>query len=85
MFAYGGYPDLDGLFREQAGELDPRRREAILHRMQQLVHERAMFAPIYELAFLNGVGPRIAEPGFGLIAAYAFAAPYEDVKLKRVK
>ena len=83
MFAYGGYPDLDGLYREQVGELDRGKRQAILHRMQQLVHERAMFAPIYELAFLNGVGRRVEEPGFGLIASYAFSAPYEDVKLKR--
>jgi peptide/nickel transport system substrate-binding protein len=82
-FVYGGYPDLDGLFREQAGELDRAKRQALLHRMQQLVHERAIFAPIYELAFLNGVGPRVEESGFGLITAYAFAAPYEDVKLKR--
>ena len=82
-FAYGGYPDLDGLFREQATELDRGKRQAILHRMQQLMHERAMFAPIYELAFLQGVGPRVVESGFGLINAYAFSAPYEDVKLKR--
>src|SRR5207248_3873960 len=26
-FAYGGYPDLDGLFREQAGELDRTKRQ----------------------------------------------------------
>ena len=83
MFSYGGYPDLDGLFREQAGELDRGKRQALLHRMQQLMHERAMFAPIYELAFLNGVGPRVEEPGFGLIPSYAFSAPYEDVKLKK--
>jgi peptide/nickel transport system substrate-binding protein len=82
-FVYGGYPDIDGLFREQAGETDRGKRQATLHRMQQMVHERAIFAPIYELAFLNGVGHRVEESGFGLIASYAFAAPYEDVKLKR--
>ena len=54
----------------------------LLHRMQQIVHERAMFAPIWELAFLNGVGPRVAESGLGLIAGYAYSAPYEDLKLK---
>lgn len=59
--AYGGYPDLDGLFREQASERDPKRREATLHRIQQLMHERVMFAPVIELAFLNGHGPRVAE------------------------
>ena len=81
-YVYGGYPDIDGLFREQAAELDRVKREAILHRMQQLVHERAMFAPIWELAFLNGVGPRVEESGLGLLAGYGFSAPYEDVKLK---
>ena len=81
-FSYGGYPDVDGLFREQAVELDRAKRETMLRRMQQLVYERAMFAPIYELAFVNGVGQRMQEPGLGLIAGYAFSAPYEDVKLK---
>ncbi|OLC17851.1 MAG: hypothetical protein AUH29_00735 [Candidatus Rokubacteria bacterium 13_1_40CM_69_27] len=80
--AYGGYPDIDGLYREQAGELDPKKREAILHRIQQLMHERAMFAPILEPAFLNGVGPRVAESGLGLIAGHPYSSPYEDLKLK---
>ena len=65
-YAYGSYPDIDGLFREQAGELDRGKREALLHRIQQLVHERAMFAPIYELAFISGIGRRVDEPGLGL-------------------
>ena len=41
-----------------------------------------MFAPIWQLAFINGVGPRVAESGLGLIAGHAYSAPYEDVKLK---
>jgi peptide/nickel transport system substrate-binding protein len=81
-YAYGAYPDVDGLFGEQAAELDRTKREAILHRLQQLVHERTMFAPIWELAFLHGVGPRPEESGLGLIAGHAFSAPYEDVKLR---
>jgi len=81
-YAYGGYPDIDGLFKEQANELDPKRREAILDRIQQLVHEKAMFLPIWQFALLQGVGPRVAESGFGLIADYPWSAPYEDVKLK---
>jgi len=82
IYAYGGYPDIDGLFREQAAERDRTKRETILYRLQQLVHERAMFAPIWELAFLHGVGPRMEESGLGLIAGHGFSAPYEDVKLK---
>ena len=82
-YVYGSYPDIDGLFREQAGELDQKKREAILHRIQQLVHERAIYAPIWQLAFLNGVGPRIEQSGLGAIAGFAYSGPYEDVKLKR--
>src|SRR5213596_564977 len=81
-YVYGSYPDIDGLFREQAGELDRKRREAMLHRIQQLVYDKAIYAPIWELGFVHASGPRVAETGLGLIAGWAFSAPYEDVKLK---
>jgi peptide/nickel transport system substrate-binding protein len=81
-YVYGSYPDIDGLFQEQAVEPDPKRREAILHRIQQLIHEKVVFAPIWVVAGLSGVGPRVEEPGIGVIPGYAFSAPYEDVKLK---
>src|SRR6266446_6353647 len=82
IYAYGGYPDIDGLFREQAGELDPKKREAILHRIQQLIHEKVMYLPIWQLAVLQGYGPRVAESGLGLITDYPWSAPYEDLRLK---
>ena len=81
-YVYGSYPDIDGLFREQSGELDRKRREAMLHRIQQLIHEKAMYAPVWELGFIHAQGPRVAESGLGLITGWAFSAPYEDVKLK---
>jgi ABC-type transport system substrate-binding protein len=81
-YVYGSYADIDGLFLEQVGELDPKRREATLHRIQQLIHDKAMIAPIWLNAGLAGLGPRVEESGIGLIAGYAFSAPYEDVKLK---
>src|SRR2546427_2520698 len=81
-YAHGSYAGVDGLFREQARELDPKRREATLHRIQQLVYDKAIVAPIWQLAGLNGIGPRVEESGLGLIAGYVFSAPYEDVKLK---
>ncbi|PYM26340.1 MAG: hypothetical protein DMD78_04425 [Candidatus Rokuibacteriota bacterium] len=81
-FAYGGYPDIDGLHREQASELDPKKREVILKRIQQLMHEKAMFLPVWQFVVLQGVGPRVAESGLGLITDYPWSAPYEDVRLK---
>ncbi len=46
------------------------------------MHERVMFSPLMEPAFLNGHGPRVAESGLGLISVHAYFAPYEDVRLK---
>ena len=63
-------------------EQDLRRRGATLERIQQLIHDKVMFAPIWLNAGLHGVGPRVEESGFGHIAGYPFSAPYEDVKLK---
>jgi peptide/nickel transport system substrate-binding protein len=81
-YVYGSYGDIDGFFREQAAELDVKRREATLHRIQQLIHDKAMFAPIWLNAGMNGVGPRVQESGLALIAGYPFSAPYEELKLK---
>jgi peptide/nickel transport system substrate-binding protein len=81
-FTYGSYPDLDELFRKQASELDYKRREAMLHEMQKIVCERAMYAPIWQLAFLNGIGPRVAESSLGRIPGFPYTAPFEELALK---
>jgi len=82
-YAYGGYPDIDDLFRQQAQERDRTKREALLHRIQRLMHERVMHAPIFEPATLHGIGPRVDEPAVGLNPLLYFAAPYEDMRLKK--
>jgi peptide/nickel transport system substrate-binding protein len=81
-FVYGGSPDLDELFHQQARELDRQRREVLLHQLQRLVQERVMFVPIYESAGITGIGPRVAEPALGLITPYQWSGPYEEVRLK---
>jgi peptide/nickel transport system substrate-binding protein len=82
VFSYGSYPDIDALYREQARELDRSRREAILFRIQQLMVERTIYAPIWQLAFINGVGPRVGESAFGRIPLFPYTSPYEDITLK---
>jgi len=81
-YTYGTYPDIEGLIQEQSRERDVKRREATLLRIQQLMHERAMFAPVWDIAALHGYGSRVAEPGLGLINRYLWSGPYEDVTLK---
>ena len=80
IYTYGTYPDIEGLVQEQASGVGGK-RETILQKIQQLMHDKAMVAPIWELAFLNGVGPRVAESGLGLIPGHAYSAPYEDLRL----
>ena len=81
-YVYGSYPEIDSLFKDQAAEMDRKKREALLHKIQQIVYEKTMVIPIWELAFINGQGPRVQESGLGLIPGHAYSAPYEDVKLK---
>jgi peptide/nickel transport system substrate-binding protein len=81
-YAYGSYPDIDDLFKKQAIELDQKKRSETLAKIQQLVYEKTVIAPIWQLAFINGVGSRVGESGFGLITDYAYTAPYEDITIK---
>ncbi|MGH7729711.1 MAG: hypothetical protein ACRENJ_00490, partial [Candidatus Eiseniibacteriota bacterium] len=81
-YAYGSYPDIEGLIQEQAFDRDRKRRETTLHRIQQMMYDRAMFAPLWETATINGFGARVAESGLNLIPGYAWSAPYEDLRLK---
>ena len=81
-YVRGSFPDIDALFQQQAAELDHKKREALLRKMQQLVTERSIFAPIWQLGFINGVGPQVGESGFGLIPGFAYTAPYEDITIK---
>jgi len=80
-YAYGGYPDIDDLFLQQARERDLRKREALLHKIQQLTIDRAMFAPIMDLRALMGVGPKVAEHTINSLHLVPFPS-WEDMKLK---
>jgi peptide/nickel transport system substrate-binding protein len=81
-YADGGAPDLDALFQQQAMERDRTKREALLHQIQRLMHERVMFAPIMESATLYAVGPRVAEPAIGMTPLTNFPTPSEEMRLQ---
>ena len=63
-------------------ERDRKKREELLHKIQQKVYDEAYFLPIWQLGFLCVTGPRVAVSGLGLIPGYIYSAPYEDVRLK---
>jgi peptide/nickel transport system substrate-binding protein len=82
-FAYGGFPDLDALYKQQAAETDAGKRGALLQQLQQTLHERRRFAPIFDYIWASGVGPRVENPALMLIDPYPWSAPLEEVRLKR--
>jgi peptide/nickel transport system substrate-binding protein len=82
IYSSGVVPEIETLFERQARELDRKKREAMLHQIQQIMQDRAMYVPIYELAFLWGVGPRVEEACVDHIKGFSYSAPYEDLRLK---
>jgi peptide/nickel transport system substrate-binding protein len=82
LYAYGSYPEVDGLFNAQASEANPAARRQILAKMQQLITERVMFGPVLEYAYLVSVGPRVAVDAVNALPDDPYTAPYEDLRLK---
>ena len=82
-YAYGVLPEVEDLFQRQAREVDRKKREELLHQIQKILHERVVFAPIWENGFIRGVGPRVEEAALTLIPAFPYSAPCEDLRLKR--
>jgi peptide/nickel transport system substrate-binding protein len=82
IYANGVVPEIEDLFQRQARELDRKKREALLHQIQGIMHERVLHVPIYELAFLWGIGPRVEEACVDWIKGFSYSAPYEELKVK---
>ena len=83
IYTSGIMPEVEDLFQRQARETDVKKREALIHQIQQILHDRVTHIPIYELAFIWGVGPTVEEPGINLIRSFAYSGPLEDLRLKR--
>src|SRR5262245_56266234 len=82
IYAYGSLPEIDDLFARQAREVDTKKREALVHQMQKAMTEHVLNVPIYDLAFIWGVGPRVEVSGANVIPGFPYSAPFEDLKLK---
>jgi peptide/nickel transport system substrate-binding protein len=62
--------------------MDRAKRTELLHKIQQLVHDKAIYVPLWQLAFISAVGPRVDQSGLGLIKGYVYPAPYEELTVK---
>jgi peptide/nickel transport system substrate-binding protein len=83
VYAYGSLPEVDDLYTRQAREIDVKKREAMVHDIQRIVmRDRVIAIPLFEQAFIWGVGPRVVEEGAGRIPGFGYSAPFEDLRLK---
>jgi peptide/nickel transport system substrate-binding protein len=75
-------PEIDAWYDQQAVERDPKKRQGLLHQIQQKLYDEARFMPMWEHCFLCASGPRAAVSGLNLIPLFAYSGPYEDIQLK---
>src|SRR5581483_9857871 len=66
IYAYGSLPEIDDLYVRQ-------KRAALLAEIQKTLVDKVVNIPIYELAFIWGIGPRVEESGAGLIPGFSYA------------
>src|SRR5262249_39907259 len=81
-YAYGGYPDIDELFRQQATERDHTKRQAVLYKIQQLSIDRVMYAPVLDFSALMGIGPPVTKHTITDVWMSPFPS-YEDIEIKQ--
>ncbi|HWN93128.1 MAG TPA: ABC transporter substrate-binding protein, partial [Verrucomicrobiae bacterium] len=60
-YTAGVIPEVEDLFQRQVRELDSKKREALLHQIQQILYDRVRFGPLYEFIWPSAIGPRVAE------------------------
>jgi ABC-type transport system substrate-binding protein len=81
IYSSGEVPEIEELYQRQARELDRKKREALLHQIQQITIDRVMFVPVMDYRQLRGVGPRLADAALDTLHLVPYAA-YEDLRLK---
>jgi peptide/nickel transport system substrate-binding protein len=82
LYTYTSLPEVDGLYNAQANELNPLARRVILEKMQQIIHDRVLFAPVLEYAYLVAVGPRLEVDNLNVLPQNPYTAPYEELRLR---
>ena len=82
QYSYVNNPEIEKLFAQQAKELDPKKREALLHQIQRIIVDKVYFAPIYQLQWPNAVHKSVKLSGLGLIKGFYYTGPFEDITLQ---
>ena len=78
-------PEIDQKFQQYESSANPDERERLIAEIQQQVLDDYIFIPVYRLAFIGGLGPRVTnewDQVFGAIPQYSHLGPYEDIQLR---
>ena len=81
-YAYGGYPEIDTLFKKQLHEVDTEKRGDMLTEIQKIMYNKDMFVTLWQLGFLCAAGPRLVRSEFGSIPGFVYEGPFEDIEVK---
>jgi ABC-type transport system substrate-binding protein len=78
-------PELDDKFNKYLGSTDRKEREDLATAIQREILENYYFVPVFRHAFVNAIGPRIAQKKwqdvFPTFATSGYAYPWEDIEL----
>ena len=78
-------PEVEDKVTQYERSTNPQERERLLNEVQAYLLDNYIFVPIYRQAFINAMGPRIANPWdeiIGAIPQYVYPGPFEDIRLK---
>ncbi len=78
---FGKYEDVSALMNQQLNENGPKKREAILFQLQDLIHQKAMFVALFQTTMPIGVGPRVKTHFHGKSIFPQVSVPYEDTEV----
>jgi peptide/nickel transport system substrate-binding protein len=77
-------PEIDDRMKQYDASADPQVRKRLIEEVQNFILDNYLLIPVLRQAFINCLGPRIAnkaETIEGAIPQYVYLGPYEDVEL----
>jgi peptide/nickel transport system substrate-binding protein len=76
-------PELDTTFKQYEESTQPAERKRLADDIQRNIMEHYYVIPVYRLAFINAIGPRVAaEKWQDVFPTTIYAYPWEDLRLK---
>ena len=81
--SYGNYPDLQSLWNQYQGEVDPKVRKDLIGRLQHLIHQKTMFIPLTNTNSPAALNPRVKGDPYRVQPLIWHTAPFEDMDLEK--